>query len=84
MSIVDRSGVAVELEEGATALLDRFEIAADADPAGIAFVDGESLDAEWAGGEITFNVDFSPNTTTGTHSENTSYALAVDLTYKLV
>ena len=84
VSIVDRSGVAVELEEGATALLDRFEIAADADPAGIAFVDGESLDAEWAGGEITFNVDFSPNTTTGTHSENTSYALAVDLTYKLL
>lgn len=84
VSVTDKNGVAVELEEGDTALLNRFEVAADADPAGISFVDGESLDAEWAGGEITFNVDFSPNSTTGLHSENTSYAAGVDLTYKLV
>jgi len=84
VSVVDSNGVAVELDEEATALLDRFEITADTSAAGIAFVEGESLDSAWAGGEITFNVDFSPNTTTGSHSENTSLALGVDLTYKLV
>lgn len=84
VTIKDENGVAVTVDSEDTALLDRFELTADSAAAGIAFVDGESIDAEWAGGEITFNVDFSPSSTTGSHSENTSNAAGVDLTYKLV
>ena len=61
-----------------------FEVASESGPAGISFAASQTLSADHKGGSITFNVDFSPNTTTGAHSENTASATGVDLTYKLI
>jgi len=90
VSVTLANGEEVVIDEADVALIDRFEVAPESGAAGIAFVTDQSLNSEWAGGEITFNVDFSPNEPsnfqggTGLHSENTSYALGVNLTYKLV
>ena len=94
VTVTDSAGVEVVLEEEEMALIDRFQPHVG-NTAGIEFTvsqdeDGNdvlaSLDAEWAGGEITFNVNFSPSQPFqgSVHNENLTSALNVDLTYKLV